>query len=157
VERGLTLTKKHRLMQDVAFWVMTFHSEDGGTKFLQNIGILPRHYTASPPRDLDLNIYPSPTHFTLKMDAAWTSETLVSRVQLRRPQLESSDVNFQYHGRNAILYGDASVGVRYTVRYWSIRSFNGGNFLFSWLGLNLERWLIVVCRLWKKALHCRSR
>jgi hypothetical protein len=28
--------------------------------------------------DLDLNLYPSPTHFTLKMQAAWSPETLVS-------------------------------------------------------------------------------
>jgi len=28
--------------------------------------------------DLDLNLYPSPTHFTLKMEVACSSETLVS-------------------------------------------------------------------------------
>jgi len=29
------------------------------------------------PEDVDLNLYPSPTHFTLKMEAALSSETLV--------------------------------------------------------------------------------
>jgi hypothetical protein len=50
VERGLTLRKKHRLMQDVAFWFVTFHSEDGGSKVVRNAGILPRHYKESQPR-----------------------------------------------------------------------------------------------------------
>jgi hypothetical protein len=29
---------------------MLLHSEDGGSKVLRNVGILPQHYTMSPPR-----------------------------------------------------------------------------------------------------------
>jgi hypothetical protein len=30
------------------------------------------------PEEHDLNVYPSRTHFTLKMEEAWASETVVS-------------------------------------------------------------------------------
>jgi hypothetical protein len=30
------------------------------------------------PKYLDMNLYPSPIHFTLKMESVWSSETLVS-------------------------------------------------------------------------------
>jgi hypothetical protein len=40
------------------------HPEDGGSMDLRNFGILPQHYRASQPR-------------RLKMEAAWTSETLI--------------------------------------------------------------------------------
>jgi hypothetical protein len=42
---------------------------------IRNVGIITRCYN---PEDLDLNLYPSPTYFTLKEEAARSSETLVS-------------------------------------------------------------------------------
>jgi hypothetical protein len=33
------------------------HSEDGGSKVFGNIVILPQYYTASQPKDLDLNLH----------------------------------------------------------------------------------------------------
>jgi hypothetical protein len=42
---------------------------------LRKVGVLSHHFN---PEDHDLNLYPSPTYFTLKMEAAWSSETLVS-------------------------------------------------------------------------------
>jgi hypothetical protein len=34
------------------FWFVTPQSEDGGSKLLRNVGIIPQHYTASQPRRL---------------------------------------------------------------------------------------------------------
>jgi len=65
--RPETLTKPHSL-----------NPEDRGSKVFPNVGILLHHYTASQPRRPRLESL-SPTYFTLKMEAARSFETLVSR------------------------------------------------------------------------------
>jgi hypothetical protein len=76
-------------------WVVAtkyiLHPEEGGSMDLRNVGILPQYYTASQPRRWrqhgpPKHWYPYTTlHYTTpqgfitqKMEAAWTSETLVS-------------------------------------------------------------------------------
>jgi hypothetical protein len=49
---------------------------------LRNVGILTYHYMAHNPEDHDLNLYPSSTHFTLKMEAAWSTELWYSTTSL---------------------------------------------------------------------------
>jgi hypothetical protein len=64
----------------------SLHRKDGGSMDLWNVDILPQHYTASRPRRWrqrrPLKLwYPTTTLHgitTQKMEAAWTSETLVS-------------------------------------------------------------------------------
>jgi hypothetical protein len=58
-------TLKHWYPATTLHGVTVFHPEDGGSKDLRNTGIIPQLYTASP-------------CFTLKREAAWTSETVVS-------------------------------------------------------------------------------
>jgi hypothetical protein len=67
--------------------LVSYHNpEDGGSMDLWNVGILPQLYTASQPRRWRQHgppkrWYPTTTLHgvtTQKMDAAWTSETLVS-------------------------------------------------------------------------------
>jgi hypothetical protein len=77
----------------VSYHHLNLHTEDGGGMDLRNVGILLQHYTVSQPRRSRLESspwrwrrhgppkrwYPTTTWiFTLKMEAAWTSETLVS-------------------------------------------------------------------------------
>jgi hypothetical protein len=47
------------------YGVTSQENKDGGSMDIRNVGILPQHYTVSKPR-------------RLKMEAAWTSEMLVS-------------------------------------------------------------------------------
>jgi len=64
------------------------HPEDGVIKALRNLGDLLQHN----PEDLDLKLYPSSSHFTLKMEAARSSETLVSyHITTRRHNPEDRD------------------------------------------------------------------
>jgi hypothetical protein len=51
---------------------LNLHPEDGSSMVLRNAGILPQHYTASQPRRTPLE------SSILKMEAAWSSEMLVS-------------------------------------------------------------------------------
>jgi hypothetical protein len=66
--------------------ILHFNPEDGGSMDIWNVGILPQHYTVSQHR--------RPWHFTLKMEAAWISETLVSHNTTRhhnKEELESQE------------------------------------------------------------------
>jgi len=66
--------------------------EDKGSKDLRNVGILPHQYTVSQTRRLRTESVPN--HFTLKMEAAKSSETLVSyRITTRCHKPEDYELN----------------------------------------------------------------
>jgi hypothetical protein len=55
------------------------HPEVGGSKFHRNVDSIPQHYRCHNIGDLDLNLCLSPTHVTLKMEAASSTETITYR------------------------------------------------------------------------------
>jgi len=56
----------------------TLHPEDGCTRSSETSVSYNINTRRRNPEDHDLNLYPSPTHLTLKMEAKMSSETLVS-------------------------------------------------------------------------------
>jgi hypothetical protein len=68
----------------VTLYSVVVYGEDGGSMVLRNVGILPHHYTAS--------------NFSLKMEATWSSETLVSYHKSARHH-NSEELDFNLHRR----------------------------------------------------------
>jgi len=87
-----TVSQSRRPQFESVTKLQSLRPEDGGSIVFRNVGIVSHHYIVSKPRKKDSNLYPSPTHFTLKMEAAWSSETLVScHITARRYNPEKQD------------------------------------------------------------------